>query len=87
MLPRTYLLNVSIIGSVNELFQLSQAVGLGQGKDQLCFNVRLAGLLTGHLQKLDQVLPVPCTQQSTRISFMSTSIYSIFTKTLLKCLH
>ncbi len=62
--PRTYLLNMSIIGSVDELFQLSQAVGLGQGKDQLSFNVGLAGLLTGHLQELHQVLPVSCTQQS-----------------------
>lgn len=39
VLPRTYLLNVSIIGPVDELFKLSQAVGLGQCKDQLCFNV------------------------------------------------
>lgn len=58
MIPKTYLLNVSIIGSVDELFQLSQAIGLGQGKDQLCFNIRFAGLLTGHLQKLHQILPV-----------------------------
>lgn len=36
---RTYLLNVSIIGSVDELFQLGQAVGLGQGEDQLCLNI------------------------------------------------
>lgn len=75
MLPRTHLLNVSIIGSIDELFQLSQAVGLGQGKDQLCLNVRLTSLLTGHLQKLHQVFPVSCTQQSTLISVMNILIY------------
>lgn len=68
----TYLLNVSIIGSVDELLQLSKAVGLGQCKDQLCFNVRLACLLTGHLQELHQVLPVPCTQQSVVISAINS---------------
>lgn len=68
MTHRTYLLNVSIIGSIDELFQLSQAVGLCQSEDQLCFNIWLSGLLAGHLQKFYQVLPVSCTHQSTPIN-------------------
>lgn len=64
VLLRTYLLNVSIIGTVDELLQLCQAIGLSQSKDQLCFHIRLAGLLTSHLQELDEVLPVSCTHQS-----------------------
>lgn len=60
----TYLLNVSVVGPIDELLQLSQAVGLSQSKDQLCFDVGLPGLLAGHLQKLDQVLPVSCPQVS-----------------------
>lgn len=58
----TRLLDVSIVGSIDELLQLGQAVGLGQSEDQLRLHVGLAGLLAGHLQELDQVLPVSCKQ-------------------------
>lgn len=53
-----YLLDVGIVGSIDELLQLSQAVGLGQGKDELCLHIGLPGLLTSHLKELHQVLPV-----------------------------
>lgn len=52
------LLDVSIVRSIDKLFQLSQAVCFGQGKDELRLNVGLTGLLPSHLQELDQVLPV-----------------------------
>lgn len=52
------LLDVSIVRSVDELLQFSQAIGFGQGKDQLCLHIGLAGLLTSHLKEFDQVLPV-----------------------------
>ena len=53
-----YLLDVGVVGSIDELLQFSQAVGLGQGEDELCLHVGLTGLLTGHLKELHQVLPV-----------------------------
>lgn len=55
---------MGVVGSVDELFKLGEAVGLSQGKDQLRLYIRLTGLFTSHLQKLHQVLPVPCTQSS-----------------------
>lgn len=55
------LLNMSIVGPIDELLQLRQAVGLRQGENQLRFHVGLAGLLAGHHQELHQVLPVSCT--------------------------
>lgn len=54
------LLDVSIIGPIDELLKFSKAVGFGQSKDQLCLYVGFAGLLTSHLQEFDQVLPVTC---------------------------
>lgn len=56
---------MSIVGSADKLLQLSQTVRLGQGEYQLRLDVRLSCLLTSHLQKLNQVLPVICknTQQ------------------------
>lgn len=64
----TGLLDVSVVWSVDELLQLGQAVGLGQGEDQLGLDVRLAGLLAGHLQELHQVLPVSCERANERRS-------------------
>lgn len=53
-----HLLNVSIVGSIDELFQFGEAIGLRQCEDQLCLHIGLAGLLTGHLEEFDQVFPV-----------------------------
>ena len=47
-----YLLDVGVVGSIDELLQFSQAVGLGQGEDELGLHVGLTGLLTGHLKEL-----------------------------------
>lgn len=58
MQERVDLLDVGIVGSVDELFQFSQTICFGQGKDELGLHVGLAGLLTSHLEEFDQVLPV-----------------------------
>ena len=49
---------MSVVGPADELLQLSQTVGLGQGEDELRLNVRLPGLFPSHLQELHQVFPV-----------------------------
>lgn len=58
VVAQQYLLDVSIVGSIDKLFQFGQAICFGQGKDELRLNIGLAGLLSSHLQELDQVLPV-----------------------------
>ena len=58
--PEVDLLDVGVVGAVDELLQLSQAVGLGEGEYQLRLHVGLPGLLTSHLEELHQVLPVAC---------------------------
>lgn len=50
---------MGIVGSIDEFFQLSQAVGFGQGKNKFRFYVRLPGLSARHLQVLHQLFPVP----------------------------
>jgi len=49
---------MSIVGSIDELLKFSQAIGFGQGKDQLGLHIGFTGLLTSHLKEFDQVLPV-----------------------------
>lgn len=46
-------MDVSIVGPVDELFQFSQAIGFGQGKDELRLHVGFTGLLTSHLKEFD----------------------------------
>ncbi|KAF3847983.1 hypothetical protein F7725_021011 [Dissostichus mawsoni] len=70
IIATTYLLNVSVIWSVDELLELSLAVCFGQGEDQLRLNVRLAGLLTGHLQELHQIAKVPLTALCSSLSHL-----------------
>lgn len=52
------LLDMSVVGSVDELLQFGQAIRFGQGKDELRLHVGFPGLLASHLQEFDQVLPV-----------------------------
>ena len=56
----TDLSDVCMVGSRDKLFHVCQAVGLGKGKDKLGFHKGFPCLLAGHLQELDQVLPVVC---------------------------
>lgn len=83
--PSTDLLNMSVVGTVDELLQLCQTIGFGQSEDQLRLDVRLAGLLSSHLQELYQVLPVSCTQPAIRtfskhhpmrLGFVNTRFYN-----------
>ena len=49
-----------MVGPRDKLLHVRQAVGLGKGKDQLGFHECFPRLFEGHLQELDQVLPVIC---------------------------
>lgn len=75
VLLKTYLLDVSVVGTIDELLQLSQAVGFSQGKDQLRLNVGLTSLFTSHLQELHQVLPVSCKQAKNK-NEKANSVYA-----------
>jgi hypothetical protein len=50
------ILNLSNVGSGNELLQIGQAVRLGESIQELRLNHRLARLATSHLKEADEVL-------------------------------
>ena len=57
-------LDLGVVRAGDELLQICQTVGLGKGKDKLCLNEGLPGLLASHLQIAYQILKVTCRKQA-----------------------
>lgn len=54
----TNLLDVSVVGSTDELFKVGQTVCFGVSEHQFGLNVRFSCLLSGHQQVTNQIFPV-----------------------------
>lgn len=54
------LLDVCVVRTTDELFQVGKSVGFRECEDKFSLHVRFSRLLPGHLQVADQVLPVFC---------------------------
>ena len=50
--------DLGVVWTGDELLEIGKAVGLGEGKDELCLDEGLTGLLASHLEIANQVLIV-----------------------------
>ena len=74
---RVDLHDLGVVWSGDELLQVGETVGLGEGKHQLCFYERLSRLLAGHLQVAHQVLKVAYNQWNRQTNYWVPTLASL----------